>query len=185
MVMTSTRLTAEQYFALPPTEQRTQLIDGEIVVTEAGLRHQRITLEICYLLRRWLEDNPGNGEAGIPVDVHLDDRNVFAPDVWWVPESARPARDAKRIDGPPALAVEVRSPSTWRYDLGTKRSTYERLGLAELWLVDTDADTVIVYRRSSPAATEFDVALELAAGETLTTPLIAGFSLDLAELFDR
>lgn len=185
MALTSTRLTAEEYFALPPTDKRTQLIDGEIVVTEPGLRHQRITGEIYRLVANWLADNPGHGEAGMPVDVHLDDRNVFAPDVWWVPEEARPARDATRIVGPPALAVEVRSPSTWRYDLGAKKTTYERLGLSELWLVDTASDTVLVYPRSSPGAPEFDVALELAAGESLTTPLLPGFELDLAELFDR
>lgn len=184
MVMTTARLTADEYFALPPHEKRTQLIDGEIVVTEASLRHQRIVGEIYGQLREWLLRNPGRGEAGIPVDVHLDDHNVFAPDVWWVPDDARPGRDAKRIVGPPALAVEVRSPSTWRYDVGTKRSTYERLGLTELWLVDTNADSVLVYRRSSTAA-EFDVALELEAGEVLTTPLVPGFSLDLSELFDR
>jgi Uma2 family endonuclease len=190
MALTSTRLTAEEYFALPPAasptdRQRTQLIDGEIVVTEPTLRHQRILLEICFLLTRWLRDNPGHGEAGIPVDVHLDDYNVFAPDVWWVPEQDRPGRDAKRIVGPPALAVEVRSPSTWRYDLGTKKRTYERLGVAELWLVDTAADEILVYRRSSPKAPEFDVALELVTGDTLATPLLPGFAVGLAGLFDR
>ncbi|MGH9266518.1 MAG: Uma2 family endonuclease, partial [Acidimicrobiales bacterium] len=119
------------------------------------------------------------------LDVHLDDYNVFAPDVLFVLESDRPGRDDKRIVGPPALAVEVRLPSTWRYDVGAKKNTYERLGLAELWLVDTQADSVLVYRRSSPEAAQFDVALELTAGESLTTPLIPGFALDLAELFDR
>ena len=185
MALTSTRLTAEEYFALPPTEQRTQLINGEIVVTEASLRHQRITFEMARLLTNWLLANPGHGEAGIPVDVHLDDFNVFAPDVWWVPKNEKPARDAKRIVGPPALAVEVRSPSTWRYDLGAKMRTYERLGVAELWLVDTAADVVLVYRRSTPQAVVFDVALEVTSDETLTTPLLPGFSLDLAALFDR
>jgi Uma2 family endonuclease len=184
MALTSTRLTAEEYFALPPTEKRTQLIDGEIVVTEAGLRHQRLTGEIYRRLANWLAVHPGSGEAGMPVDVHLDDWNVFAPDVWWVPEEARPARDAKRIVGPPALAVDVRSPSTWRYDIGGKKRTYERLGLAELWLVD-ESDSVLVYRRSSPEAAEFDVALELTSADRLTTPMISGFELDLGELFDR
>lgn len=185
MALTSTRLTAEEYFALPPTEQRTQLINGEIVVTEAVLRHQRVAGEIYFLLTSWLRAHPGHGEAGFPVDVHLDDFNVFAPDVWWVPEDARPSRDAKRIVGPPALAVEVRSPSTWRYDIGAKKRTYERLGLAELWLVDTAADAVLVFRRSSPSASDFDVELELGAGDSLTTPLIPGFALGIAELFDR
>ena len=184
MALTSTRLTAEEYFALPPTEKRTQLIDGEIVVTEASLRHQRITLELARVLTNWLRENPGHGEAGIPVNVHLDDYNVFAPDVWWVPEESRPDRDAKGIVGPPALAVEVRSPSTWRFDVGAKRATYERLGLRELWLVDIEANSVLVYRRSATEAERFDVALELEAGEVLTTPLIPGFSLVLAELFE-
>jgi len=185
MALTSTRLMADEYFALPPTEQRTQLINGEIVVTEASLRHQRIAGEIYFLLTTWLRANQGHGEAGTPVNVHLDDFNVFAPDVWWVPEDEKPARDATRITGPPALAVEVRSPSTWRYDVGVKKGTYERLGLLELWLVDTASDTVLVYRRSSAKAAHFDVELELAVGESLTTPLLPGFSLDLAALFDR
>ncbi len=184
MALTSTRLTADEYFALPPNEQRTQLINGEIVVTEASLRHQRIAGEIYFQLTTWLRAHPGHGEAGFPVDVHLDDINVFAPDVWWVPEDARPGRDAKRIIGPPALAVEVRSPSTWRFDVLKKR-TYERLGLAELWLVDTAADGMLVYRRSSAGGAEFDVGLEATAHEVLTTPLIPGFSIDLAGLFDR
>ena len=185
MALTSTRLTAEKYFALPPIDRHTQLINGEIVVTEAGLRHQRIAGEIYFVLTTWRRENQGHGEAGLPVDVHLDDLNVFAPDVWWLPECAQPTKDAKRIVGPPALAVEVRSPSTWRYDLGAKKRTYERLGLAELWLVDTAADVVLVYRRASPEAADFDVELELAVGEKLTTPLLPEFEVDLAALFDR
>jgi len=183
--MTSTRLTADEYFALPPTEQRTQLINGEIVVTEAGLRHQRIAGEIYFRLTTWLRANPGRGEAGLPVDVHLDDLNVYAPDVWWVPNDDKPSRDARRIVGPPALAVEVRSPSTWRYDVGVKKRIYERNGLTELWLVDTASDTVLVYRRSSPKVAEFDRELELAVGESLTTPLLPGFTLDLTGLFGQ
>lgn len=143
MPLTSARLSAEEYFALPPTQQRTQLIDGAVVVTELSLRHQRVTGEIAFLLATWLKEHEGHGEAGIAVDVHLDEYNVFAPDVWWVPEEDRPSRDALRIVGPPALAGEVRSRSTWRYDVGTKKRTYASLGLAELWLVDTESDTVL------------------------------------------
>ena len=66
MALTSTRLTAEEYFALPPTEKHTQLIDGEIVVTEPTLRHQRLTLEIVRLLTNWLLKNPGPWGSGDP-----------------------------------------------------------------------------------------------------------------------
>ncbi len=58
---------------------------------------------------------------------------------------------------PRTWLVDVRSPSTWRYDIGTKKSVYEREGLPELWLVDTDAGVLLVFRRSTPKAPSFDV----------------------------
>jgi len=79
----------------------------------------------------------------------------------------------------------VRSPSTWRYDVGTKKRSYEREGISELWLVDIPVDTVLVFRRSYPVSAGFDVALELVAGEVLSTPLLPELGLDLAALFDR
>lgn len=194
MAVAAARLTAEEYLATTDGSPGMQLIDGEIVVTDPAFRHQRIVGEIYRLLANWLAAHPGHGETGMGGNFHLDDRNVFVPDVWWTPEERRPGRDAGRYAGPPALGVEVRSPSTWRYDVGTKMRTYEREGMSELWLVDTPADTVLVFRRSSPAepcvpATQagpgFDVSLELVGGEALTTPLLPGLELDLAALFDR
>jgi len=180
-----TRLTADDYFATSPELPYIELIDGVIVVNQPSLRHNRIALELAALLRAWCRAEPGRGEAGTPVDVRLDDFNVYAPDVWWVREERIPARDALRIVGPPDLAAEVRSPSTWRYDVGTKKRVYEATGLPELWLVDTEADTVLVYRRSSVTALTFDVELEVGRGEQLASPLLPGLSIDLTELFDR
>ena len=68
------------------------------------------------------------------VDVVADEHNVFGPDVVWLSEEGIPDRLDKRLAGMPDLAVEVRSPSTWRYDIGSKRAAYERAGLPELWL---------------------------------------------------
>ncbi len=185
MVVTDRQLTAEEYLALPPIERHTQLIDGEIVVTDPRLRHQRLVAELHRLLANWLEANPGHGEAGIGCNVRLDERNVFVPDVWWVAEARRPPPDAEVFEGPPDLVAEVRSPSTWRYDIGKKKATCERRGLAELWLVDAPVNAVLVFRRGAPDVPRFDVELELEPGETLTTPLIPGFAIDLHALFDR
>ena len=33
----------------------------------------------------------------------------------------------------PAFVLEVASPSTWRHDLGRKRSVYARLGVRQYW----------------------------------------------------
>lgn len=83
----------------------------------------------------------------------------------------------------PDIAAEIRSPSTWRYDVGPKMRRYEQYGLPELWLVDTAADEILVYRRSSSSAACFDVYLQLARPDDLTSPLMPGFTLALAELF--
>jgi Uma2 family endonuclease len=79
----------------------------------------------------------------------------------------------------------VRSPSTWRYDVGVKKSTYERGGLPELWLVDTAAEAVLVFRRSRSDAPTFDVALELGRSDELTSPPMRGFAVRTGELFPQ
>jgi Uma2 family endonuclease len=62
-----------------------------------------------------------------------------------------------------------------------KKAAYEREGLRELWLVDTDAKVVLVFRRSAPGVGSFDVALEI--DDSLTSPQLDGFELPLVELF--
>ncbi|MGI8593322.1 MAG: Uma2 family endonuclease [Solirubrobacteraceae bacterium] len=70
-----------------------------------------------------------------------------------------------------------------RYDVGRMRAVYEQAGLPELWLVDTSAETVLVFRRSTPSAPIFDVALELTREETLRSPQLAGFAAQVGDLF--
>ena len=84
----------------------------------------------------------------------------------WYAEGRGPRRDGDRPYPVPDLAIEVRSASTWRYDIGAKKAAYERGGLPELWLVDTAADEVLVFRRSAPTAATFDVSLELTVADS-------------------
>jgi Uma2 family endonuclease len=184
--MTLRTVTADEYLAQGETDERMELIEGEIVVMNTPLnRHQALVSYLLVELTLWVRAETGRGYVNIEVDHRLNDRNVFAPDVWWVHDERRPARDATHLVGPPDLAIEVRSPSTWRYDIGAKKRVYERAGLAELWLVDTAADTVLVYRRTSKSSAEFDVELDCRTGEELTSPQLPGFGVSIDALFDR
>jgi hypothetical protein len=49
--------------------------------------------------------------------------------------------------------------------------------------LDTAADEIIVFRRSTPRTQMFDVSLELGRGDTLTSPLLPGYALALDEPF--
>ncbi len=117
----------------------------------------------------------------MPRDVRLDDLNVFAPDILWYAERRVPPRDAPPPYPMPDLAVEVRSPTTWRCDIGPKKAGYERHGLPELWLVDTAAAEVLVFRRSTAEAPVFDETLERT--QRLSSPRLPAFTLALAALF--
>jgi len=184
MALARQRMTADEYLALPPTDQnrRLELIDGELVVNEPKLPHQKVVLWLATRLTNWIEAEPGRGTVLTP-DVWLSERDVLSPDLVWVGPSYRYPDDQGALIHPPELVVEVRSPSTWRHDRGRKRDLYEAAGVAELWLVDHLSGTVEIHRRSSPTAPRFDQHLTQQAGDTLTTPLLPGLTLDLAALF--
>ena len=179
------RMTAEEFLDLPesPPSQRHELVEGEVIVNEPRAVHGDVERDLLVALVNWTRAKAGRGAAALPRDVRLDERNVFAPDVLWYREERVWNRNDPAPYPMPDLAVEIRSPSTWKYDIGAKKSAYERHGLPELWLVDTVAEEVLVFRRSAPDRASFDVAVELGRGEALTSPLLPCFALSLDELF--
>ena len=180
------KITAAEFLAFPDDfPPHSQLVEGTVVGNEPKLPHQRVCMYLQHLMTSWVLAESGRGEVFLPIDVPIDEYNVFAPDVSWYAEEHRPPREAELVDRIPDLAIEVRSPSTWRYDVGPKLSRFQAAGLPELWLVDTASKTVLVYRRSAPEKAEFDVALELGSGATLTSPLLPGLVVEIDELFDR
>lgn len=152
-----------------------ELIDGVVHINDPTFRHNRICGRILRSLADWERSPTGHGEAGWGGNWVLSTGNVYKPDVWWAAEPP----DGTRHDGPPDLAVEVRSPKTWLLDIGRKRDEYRASGVGELWLVDTPANTVLVYRKDE----SLDDAREVGLGESLTSPLLPGFTLSIDELF--
>lgn len=182
MALTETGLTVEEFLARD-WPRGTQLIDGEVILNQPLLPHQLALGRIYALLLAWSEAGEGRGLPGLSVDLMLP-ASVYAPDVWWMSERRRPRAGDQRLDGLPDLVVEVRSESTWRFDTGIKKQRYQDGGVAELWLVDTESRSVLVYRRSAPDHPEYDVALEVPSTETLTSPMLPGFDLEVARIFE-
>ena len=183
-MVTVQRMTAQEYLANPDETVRSELVEGEVIVHGPNSTHQLVLRDLLRALDAWALAAPGRGEVTLPLDVLIDERNVFSPDLLWYAEGRVPVRGDERPYPIPALAVEVRSASTWRYDIGAKKTAYERNGLAELWLVDTRASELFVFRRSHPACPSFDIALELGPQDTLASPLLRGFALVVGVLID-
>ena len=72
-----------------------------------------------------------------------DPRTSIAPDVFvvfGVEDRQRQNYKLWEEGQAPAFVLEVASPSTWRDDLGRKRSVYARLGVREYWQFDPSGD---------------------------------------------
>lgn len=62
--------------------------------------------------------------------------------------------------GPPTLAIEVSS-TTLSDDLGQKRLLYERLGVAEYWVVNVEAATVIAFEIAGRGSRQIQISVVL------------------------
>lgn len=177
-------MTAEEFLALPEKQDasRYDLVDGEVIISEATPRHQLVVRNLLVGLHLWTTEGQDRGFSTLNINVGIDEHTVLSPDLQWYAAD----RELPSLDHRPwplgDLVVEVRSPSTWHVDLGRKRQIYERDGVRELWLVDPPAKTVLVFRRSEGSAS-FDVTTEIGAGETLTSPLLPGFAVPVTGVF--
>ena len=146
---TQTRLSAAGYFTLPEyeTHDLIQLINGEVVIgMPPVLKHQDIVREILILFAL-IARKVGGKAYDSPIEVRLDEHNVFEPDVLYIkPDNlAITQQDEKRIIGAPNLVVEVLSPGTAKIDRQQKYQAYEQHGVGEYWIVDPVHETIEVW----------------------------------------
>ena len=178
------KLTYEDYALIPQDGRRHEIIDGEEVMSPAPItKHQRVVLELALLLKQHVREH-GLGEVFVaPFDVQLSDYDVVQPDVLFIADDRLRIVDEVNCKGAPDLVCEVLSESTRRTDLVRKRALYARFGVAEYWVLDPVIDQVQVFRPSGPGAYERAAELHAGTGDALSTPLLPGLALPVADLF--
>jgi len=178
------RMRVDEFSAVSEDNSRPmELVDGEIVVmSHPRQRHARLQALLIAALAAWEGEAPGRPRACGPTAIELTPYDHYGPDVV-VARAGAPVDERGYLADPPLICVEIRSPSTWRNDIGRKKSVYEAEGVAETWLLDDLAEEMLVFRRSAPGHPTYDIALELTTADTLTSPLLAGFALVLGDLF--
>ncbi len=178
---THQHMTADEFAALPEGPPYFQLVEGELyfMATPSG-QHQDIVLNLASSIRVYLRAHPELGKVRVaPSDVRLDEHNVFEPDIYFVSRERSHVLTIPGATGAPDLIVEVLSPSTGRLDLHKKRPLYFHFGVREIWFVSPDRQQVEIHLPDAE-----DAARTLSAGETLTTDLLPGWSVPVAEFFD-
>jgi Uma2 family endonuclease len=137
---------------------RAELIGGRIVhLMPTGFQPNRVAGKIFRRLAEHAE-RTGVGEAftdgiGFTVPELPSGRESFSPDAAYY-VGAPPTNKMRFIEGPPMLAVEVRSENDYgpakEAEMAEKRADYFQAGTKVVWDVDPDAETVTSYRHDRP-----------------------------------
>jgi Uma2 family endonuclease len=179
----STKLTYEDYLLLPEDGRRHEIIDGEHYVNAAPNRqHQAISLNLTLALAYHVRAHALGQLFYAPFDVLLSPIDVVQPDLVFISNERLRLLDDANLKGAPDLAIEIVSPSSRRIDLVIKRKRYDLFGVTEYWIVDGELETVTIYRRGTMGLERVaEVGTE--TGGAITTPLLPGFSMDIAAVF--
>lgn len=176
---TKTRLTLEEFLALPETEPPCEYLDGEVVQkVSPNIPHSLLAVEFAARFREWSLANERClvGVEGRHVAAHLN--RAYLPDVH-VTKMARLA--GHETESPmtvaPDVVVEILSPDDRPSVVIDKVEMYVALGIPVLLLVDPQERTLREYRATLPARVYHE-------GDTLDlSPVLPGFRLDVSELF--
>jgi Uma2 family endonuclease len=177
------KLTYDDFLLFPDDGKRHELIDGEHYVTPCpNTRHQRISGNLHWLIRSFLERNRIGELFYAPFDIVFSRYDVVEPDLLYMSkERAATILTAMHVEGTPELVIEIGSKGTRKRDETIKRQLYRRTGVSEYWTVDPELDLVRVYRSAN--AFERPQELSREAGDVLTTALLPGLELRLADIF--
>ena len=163
----------------PDDSRRYELLDGALLVTPSPRPlHQRVSKRLQRQLEAYFEDN-GLGEVfNAPVDVILTLHDVVVPDLVVV--TTPPQVTDRAIEGPPAIIVEILSPSTRLRDRKLKAERYAALGVPHYWIVDPVAKSLECYRLESA---RYTTVLTAKSPARVTHPDWQGLTIDLAAIW--
>jgi len=177
-MVTKTRMTLEEFLALPETKPHLEFIDGEVYEKPTPNRaHAELCAELIALLRNYLVES---NEGRVYTELRHMERDlnwVYLPDI----NVTLAGRLGPFTPGPeevqPDFAIEVLSPDDRYGRIADRIDFYMRSGVQLLWLVDPEARSVTAYRRGE--APTFHRVPETIDAQ----PVLRDFELDLGALF--
>ncbi|PJF27353.1 MAG: hypothetical protein CUN53_04405 [Phototrophicales bacterium] len=154
-----------------------ELIGGELIVAGGSTpTHQRMVSRYEGLLNRIKPD----GEVFIaPLGVKLADDYIPEPDVFWVSAANPMQEDGLRLIGIPDLIIEIASPTSQRRDRFDKFRLYERVGVKEYWISDSETYITEVYALENK---KYALVGKYAPEESFESPLLRQ-TIDLKAVF--
>ncbi|MCP5502804.1 MAG: Uma2 family endonuclease [Leptospiraceae bacterium] len=170
----------EHHFELLPEMAPYQLIEGRIIfMYSPSFRHQQVSMNLSYLIKNFLMENPIGEVVTAPLDVRLDEKNVVQPDILFV--SIRRSNIIERkIMGAPDFIIEILSPGNANYDKKTKLGLYGRFLVQEYWIVHPEEEWIEVYHNKAGIMWKQQTAK---IGDMIVSKAIEGFQLNVEKVF--
>jgi Uma2 family endonuclease len=164
--------------------KRYEIIDGELFVTRAPhIRHQGAGGNIHVELEIWSRQTHLGRFFQTP-GVIFSPTDAIIPDVVWISRDrlTNGVDEAGHLVVAPELIVEVLSPGELneQRDKEVKLKLYSLHGVREYWIVNWQLKTLEIYRRTNA---QLQLAATLLESDTLTSPLLPGFSTAIAQIF--
>ncbi len=183
------RYTLEEFWALPEPEDRShyELIEGVLhIVPPPANPHGKIIANLNRSLLGFLikTENPGNvyhpREA-----IYIEEvwGTYLEPDMMFVSAELEERMGERRTSA--EIVFECLSESTGVYDRTTKADTYLALGVKELWLIDSDNETVEVRNADIQEEVLFWQKRRYSKGETAESKIFADWKVSVSEVFAK
>ena len=178
-----TRMSLDDFLELGETDGCWELDEGVLYITPTASRdHQFLQNQLVWYFVSYLDRFPQP-----PAEMYSDLTTILSRELRQAPEpdivivlAGRPdIFGATHIEGVPDLVVEILSTNR-RRDLVRKRHIYAAAGVKEYWIVDPRNDTVLPLELRGR---EYAERPALGVGDILTTPLLPGLAIPLADLF--
>ena len=179
----TSKLTLQEFLSLSKSDERCEFVDGELVPKMSPTSpHSRAQKRLLRLLDDWCE-NSGQGEVNPEWTVVLKRLGVDwapVPDLTYISQSRVPTDwDGEGpCPGIPELVVEIISPGQTFGELTQKATDYLLAGVNRVWVIDTKAQSVTLFRRDElPQTVEAD--------GTISDSLLPELVLPVTSLFNR
>ena len=157
MTQLKTKLTLEEFLALPESDSAYEFVNGESVPKYKNEQmspkffHGSTTGALFILLSTWAQEK---GRVVVEWGIKLT-RNqeswIPVPDLTYVSYNRLPADWFKDEACPviPELVIEIISPGQTFGDMIEKATYYLQAGISLVWIVDTISQTITVFTASS------------------------------------
>ena len=184
---TGTRMSVEEFLDLPEIDEYRwlELDDGELYFMLRPRRaHQFLKDELVSHFKFLLNDSPtppAEAYTGLVIIISQESGRILIPDLSVFLRLPGDESDVSAPGNIPDIVIEILSTDRNR-DLVRKRQLYAEAGVREYWIFDPQNDTVLPLELSGDQYTERPT---LTAADTLTTPLLPGLSIPLADLFNH